>query len=396
MKKKLFIVLITLVWFCSTQAFAQTDSIKSMPTYHVGIFAPLYLDSVFSNNSFKYKQGVPKFIVPSVEFIQGAQIALDSIKLNKENIKAFIYDSKSYTQNIAALIKNKKIDSLNLIIGSVRDADYKQLADFALAKHIPFISATFPNDGGITANPYTVILNSTLKAHCEAIFSYLLQSHGTDLIFLCRQKGIQEDKITSYINQLNEQDGKALLNIQTLNADSVFSTAALQNKLDSNRQCIIIGGSLDEDFAKSLTAACYSLYPSYPITLIGMPNWDGFVALKNKNDFQDFPIYYTSPYFNGKWDNYSKMLSAVYLKKYKIKPSDMAFKGFETVLLFTTILTKYPGDVMNHLNNNTIKIFSDYNMRPVLLKKENATPDYFENKHLYFIRLLNGEKSRAW
>jgi hypothetical protein len=377
-------------------ARAQNSIEKTLPVYKVGIFAPLYLDSVFSNGSFKYNQGVPKFIVPALEFVQGAQIALDSLKPANSNVQAYIFDTKSYTQSLPALIKNNKIDSLDLIIGSVRDADYKQLADFALLKNIPFISATHPNDGGVTGNPFTLLVNSTLKAHCEAVYSYLLQSHGTDLIFLCRQKGMQEDKVAGYFKQLNEPDGRPLLNIQTLNTDSIFTTAALQSKLDSNRQCIIIGGSLDEDFAKPLAAACYKLFPAYPITLIGMPNWDGFTSLKKKADFEDFPFYYTSPYYNNKWDAYSKLLTAAYLKKYKIKPSDMAFKGFEAAQMFTTLLIKHPADFMSQLNDKTAKVFCDYNFKPVMLKKENITPDYFENKHLYFVKVLNGVKSKAW
>jgi hypothetical protein len=380
-------------------ATAQTDSVKSYPTYRVGIFAPLYLDSVFTNNNFRYNDAVPKFIMPSVDFVQGAQIALDSMQPGKENIKAAIYDSKSYAQPINTLIKNKKLDSLDLIIGSVKDVDYKQLADFALLKNIPFISVTYPNDGGVTGNPFTVILNSTLKAHCEAIYSYLLQNHGTDLIFLCRKKGSQEDKVAAYFKALNEQDGKPLLNIQTLSTDSSFTSAVLKNKLDSNRHSVVIGGSLDESFASSLAAACFGLFQIYPansITLIGMPNWDAFTSLHKKDDLQDFPIYFTSPYFNNKWDNYSKMLTAAYAKKFKTKPSDMAFKGFESVYMFTKLLTKFPDDLINHLNDKSVKIFCDYNIKPVMLKKENTTPDYLENKHLYFVKLMNGGISKAW
>ena len=392
---------LTGLFFCvASLAFlkvhAQTDSSKNLPTYRVAIFAPLYLDSVFSNTTFKYKQGVPKFIVPAVEFVQGAQIALDSMKLGKENIEASIYDSKSYTKNIAYLINAKKLDNIDLIIGSVKDADFKQLADFALAKNIPFISATYPNDGGVIANPFTVIMNSTLKAHCEAIYSYLLQNHGTDPIFLCRKKGTQEDKVAGYFKALNEQDGRALLNIQTLSTDSAFTSNFLKNKLDSNRNTIIIGGSLDESFATSIASACYNLYETYPITLIGMPNWDGFSSLHKKADFEGFPVYFTTPYFNNKWDSYSKMLTNVYLKKFKIKPADMAYKGFEAVYMFTQLLTKYPTDFMSHINDKSIKVFCDYTFKPVLLKKDNPTPDYFENKHLYFIKLLNGSTTKAW
>ena len=90
------------------------------------------------------------------------------------------------------------------------------------------------------------------------------------------------------------------------------------------------------------------------------------------------------------------MLIAPYSKKYKIKPSDMAYKGFEAVYLFTKLLCKYPNDLLNHLNDKSIKVFCDYSFRPVLLKKENPVPDYLENKHLYFIKLVNGSVSRAW
>jgi hypothetical protein len=313
------------------------------------------------------------------------------------NIKAFFYDTRSYSEPLSFLIKNNKLDSLNLLIGSVKDADYKELADFALQKNIPFISATYPNDGGVTGNPFTVLVTSTLKAHCEAIYSYILQNHGTDRIYLCRKKGVQEDKVAGYFKVLNEQDGKPLLKIQTISIDSTFSSDLLKNKLDSNRQSVIIGGSLDENFASLLATSCNDLHTSYPITLIGMPNWDGFKSLMNKDDLEDFPIYFTSPYYNSKSDSYSKILLNSYNKKFKSKlPGDMAFKGFECAYFFTKLLLKYPDDLINHLNDSPYRIFSDFNFKPVKLSSKNSIPDYFENKHLYFVKILNGATSKGW
>jgi ABC-type branched-subunit amino acid transport system substrate-binding protein len=372
---------------------AQIDTVPKAPVYRVGIFAPLYLDSVFNNNTFRYKQGVPKFIVPAVEFVQGAQIALDSLQAGSDLIEATIYDSKSYTQNVPYLIQNKKLDSLQLIIGSVKDAEYLQLAAFASQRKIPFISVSYPNVTAISANPFLVVMNPTLKSHCEAIYSYILQNHGTENIWLCRQKGTQEDMVASYFKQLNERDGKPLLEINTLTFDSSITAAKLKAKLDSNSNNVIIGGSLDETFAGNIAAACNSLHKTYPITLIGMPTWDGFNALYK---FPEFPIYYTSPYHNDKTDEFSKTLIAAYQKKYKGKPTDMAYKGFEAVYSFTKLMAMYPGDLMNHINDKSVKVFCDYNFRPVMLKKESSIPDYTENKHLYFIKILNGSISKAW
>jgi hypothetical protein len=388
------VFLITL--FALQPGSAQTAGTK-MQTYRVGLFAPLYLDSVFApTGTFRFKEGMPKFIMPAVDFVNGVQIGFDSLQLDNVNINAYIFDTKSYTEPLATLIKSKKIDNLDLIIGSVRDVEYRQLADFAFANNIPFISATYPNDGGVTSNPFVVILNSTLKAHCEAIYSYLLQNHGTDKIFLCRKKGTQEDKIATYFKTMNEQEGKSLLSIQTLNFDSTISPDYLKLKLDSNRQTVFIGGSLDENFALNLTTASYALYQQYPIKLIGMPNWDAFRSLVKKDAFTDFPIYFTTPYFNTKGDSYSKILTDAYAKKLNGRPSDMAFKGFECAQLFTRLLAKYPADLINHLNDKSYKIFTDYNFRPVMLTKGVTAPDYYENKHLYFIKILNGSSYKAW
>ena len=154
----------------------------------IAVFAPMYLDSVFKNNMQDIDKSIPKFIMPAIEFTQGARIALDTLSLNGKHAEAYIYDSKSFTQPISWLIKYKKLDSIDLIIGSVKDPDYHELAAFALQKNIPFVSATYPNDGGIIGNPFLLIANSTLKSNCEGIFSYLLQKHGTDKIYIIKKK----------------------------------------------------------------------------------------------------------------------------------------------------------------------------------------------------------------
>ena len=164
-----------------------------------------------------------------------------------------------------------------------------------------------------------------------------------------------------------------------------------------NRKNIIIGGSLDEAFAGSLASSCFKVSGTYPITLIGMPNWDGMAAFHKKDALKDFPVYFSTPYFNNKWNTPSKLVLNAYTRKYKSKPSDMAFKGYEAAVLFSQLLRKYPGNIMSNLNSKTTGTICEYNFRPVLLKKDNTSgADYFENKHLYLVKLLNGAVTKAW
>ncbi len=389
MKKSIPITIGFLLLMLSS-GFGQQTPLK---TYRVGIFSALYLDSVFSNTEYNYGKKFPKFTQQGLDFVQGAEIALDSLPLPNGNIIATVFDSKASVNNIPSLITNHKLDSLDLIIGSVKDIDFIDLAKFAKQKNIPFISATYPNDGGIVENPFLVIVNPTLRAHCETIYSYLLQNHGTDKIFLCRKKGSQEDKITDYFKLINGTDGKPLLNIQTLNFEDDFSK--LVNNLDSNRKTIIIGGSLNETFTTGLVNAVYQLKNSYPIEIIGMPNWDAFSFLK-KSTLKDLPVYYTTAFINNKANAFTKEIVQVYAKKFKGVPSDMAYKGFESVYIFARLVTRYPDDFMSHLNEYAYKVFNDYNFKSVYVNKKTKIPDYFENKRLYFMKILNGKTSRAW
>ena len=144
MKKKIFTAFFLLAFFGIKNLYAQYDTALKQPVYRVGIFAPLYLDSVFNKNTFRYKQGIPRFIAPAVDFVQGALTALDSLQAGNDTIHASVFDTKSYIEKIPELIKNKKLDSLNLIIGSVRDEDYLQLAAFAQEKNIPLFLPHFP------------------------------------------------------------------------------------------------------------------------------------------------------------------------------------------------------------------------------------------------------------
>mgnify|MGYP003330640410 CR=1 FL=1 len=385
--KKLFFIYVLLC--CCSFAHAQS-------TRKVGLFAPLYLDSVFKDNNYQYGKKFPRFALQGIDFVQGAQIALDSFPIANCTIDLSIFDSKADSLSVDSLINSGRLNGLNMIIGAIKDNELTRLAAFAKTKNIPFISATYPNDAGITANPNVVILNSTLKTHCEGIFSYLLQNNSNDNIIHVRQSGNQEDRVASYFNAINKPDNKPLLKIKTMNLDSNY--AILKTALDSTRKNVIICGSLDEDFASAIAGIIASSPKKYDIMLIGMPNWESFGAFgKNQREaWKDLSIYYTSAYYNEKSDNLSLMLIDTYLKNYKGKPSEAAYKGFECMYLFSRLLNLYPENFTQHLNDHAFKVFSDFNFMPSRQSSVSGAINYYENKHLFFLKKSKGIVTKDW
>lgn len=361
-------------------------------TFRVGVFAPVYLDSAFNGNIYRYGKNFPRFTFAGLEFMQGAQIALDSLSFNGATIEATFFDTQS--KDFSNQLNRENFGPFDLLIGSVREMDYNLLAALARKNNIPFVSVTYPNDGGVTSNPFLMILNATLKSHCESIYSYVLQQYSSHKIIFCTKSGTQEERVMEYFQSFNSPDGSPLMEMNVVNIDQ--GTDKLLSVLDSNRNNIIVGASLDESFAKQLGRQSMLWNKKYNIKLIGMPNWDGIFNLRNAKNNPDYPVYFTSAFYNAKDDEYSAMLENTYQQKFKISPSDYAQKGFESIAVFVKMLTEHPNDFMSYINHAGYRVFTNFNFKPVKVTAEAKIPDYFENKHLYFMKSENGKISRAW
>lgn len=388
----LFTVLLA---FGFIESKAQDSAMLPLPTYKVAVFSPMYLDSVFSGTTYRLGKNVPKFALPGLEFAEGARIAFDSMAVLNGNIQASIFDSKSSGMPVSRLLASGQLNDYKLIIGNVRDAEYTQLAQFAKDHRIPFISAVLPNDGGVTDNPYLAINNPTLRGHCEAIYSYLLTTNSASNILLVRRAGAQEDKVEEYFRSMNNPDGTNLLKIKTIRIDNDLTK--INYELDSTKNNVVIGGSLNTQFASALAEQCSRLNTNYPIMLIGMPNWDAMPIFRSKDKLQDFPVYFTTPYYNNEYDGTSKRIQTAYKRKMKVAPTDLVYKGFELAYVYARLLSLYPNNFMEHMNDYSYKIFTDFNFKPVYLDKVlDGTPDYYENKRLYLMKVLNGITSKVW
>lgn len=386
--KKLFLI-VGLMNFFVLMCHAQIISSPTPRTLKVAVLAPMYLDSTFSSGS-NDDNSIPRYVMPGLEFIQGAEIAFDTLSAEGFKVEAHLIDSKSSFYSISWMIKYGRLDNMNLLIGSVKEPEYSQLATFAAQKKIPFISVTYPNSGGIRKDSFLTIVNSTLKAHCEGIYSYLVQKHGLDNIYLVKRKN--ENRIEDYFKEINQTEPKQLLRFKTISFDEI-NADDLRRQIDTTKPVVLIGASLNETFALMLADAAYAIQKNNKLSLIGMPNWDGFRDLYKKSRYTDFPIRFTTPHWDDNNNEFSSFLGNEYFTKYRAKPGDMAYKGFEAAYYFTNILLHYPDNFIDHLNEDQFAAFHTFNFRPVYLSNP-TYPDYFENKHLFIMQILNGQLVR--
>ena len=371
------IALLILLLSCSYTNYAQNTS-SSQERKTIIVFIPLEIDGAFNGTDYILgNNNLPKTMLPGLDFYNGVLMAVDSLKKSSATFDIRIIDTKQKNNSLTTLLTDSGLQKPALIISAVTNkADTKLIADFALAQQTPMVSAVFPNDAGVTNNPFFTILNPTLKTQCEAIYNYIQTNFSKNTILYLKKKGTTEDYIQNIIQGDNNKTKQSFVNIDI--QDSI-TFANIVPYLDSTKQNILLCGSLKESFGAAVVKTLNE-HPAYKTTVIGMPTWDGEKSLNVPN----VEIIYASPYyFNGN-EKLLKQLKSSYKQKYLGRPSDQFFKGYETMLYFTT-----------SLSSKISPAFNTFKITPVYNADNKSQVDYQENKNLYFFRKQNGQIKSA-
>lgn len=381
MKKHLFLSLLVMVGCLAANA----------QRHKIAIFTPLYLDSAFSYaGDYRFGKTFPKFLNAGVEFYQGVQLAIDSLQRRGAPLEVFVYDSKSTTVPMAQRMSSPEMADVEMVIAQSNTAETKLLADIALSRKIPFVSASLPNDAGVVNNPYFVVLNTTLLGHIEGIYHLLQRSYAGDNIVLFRKSGLQEDAIRNHFVEFGRNTAATPLKIKMVDVSQNFTPQMLAAHMDSTRRNVIIAGSMDEDFGLALAKSLTPLARSYQTVLMGMPTWDNFNF--NRPEFKALDVVYTTPFFYNRLTPLESKLGSAFEKEIGSRPTDNFFRGYEVTMRFSLLLSDTQKDIASNLTQKGNPVFSRFDIQPVFKDKRSMTLDYFENKALNFVRVTGGFK----
>lgn len=384
--RKNWIVSFLLFLACAymTPVSAQTDTSRR----HIAIFAALYLDSAFdASGNYRYDKNFPKMINPGLEFYEGAQMAIDSMEHEGLKMDIHIYDTKGANRKFDSVLNSEELRTMNMIIGHVTTAnEANQLARVAASLGIPFINANYPNASGVTANPHYVVLNPTLQTHSAGIYRYLQRNYSLGEITVFRKKG--DEQMKNLFTEF-EKTTAVKLKMKYVYLENNFTSEQLQSYLKTDKPNICVAGSLDATFAQNLCAHLASLTTNTPITIIGMPTWD--LIDFEKSQYKGLEIIYSTPFYIA---STGKLASSVYedfRTMFYSRPSDMVFRGFETVYHFAHLVNLYGKNVGTYLNDKKFMLFNEYDIQAALNKGTvPATLDYYENRKLYFVKKIDG------
>src|SRR5581483_11264348 len=103
---------------------------------------------------------------------------------------------------------------------------------------------------------------------------------------------------------------------------------------------------------------------------------DGLKPVYNTTN-ENLDIVYSTPYNYPRTDETINALTTEYRAKFNGRPSDMFFKGFESMYCFSKLLLKYHNDLLNNLSDTSFHISNAYKFQPANNSSDiTSIPDY--------------------
>jgi len=220
------------------------------------------------------------------------------------------------------------------------------------------------------------------------MYRFIQKNYALAPVVVFRKKGAQEDRLKSYFDDITKSTSSVPLKIKFVTLDNLFSPEDIKEHLEKDVKTVCIAGSLDVNFGQLLTSQLASLYEDYQSVIFGMPTWWDLTDF-SKPEYKNVEVFYTSPFYISDSNKLFANIIADYKSRFYSRPTDMFFRGYETVYHFAHLLLLNGRNIGSSLSDKRYKIFTDFDIQPVLNPKTN-TLDYFENKKIYFIKKVNG------
>ena len=351
--------------------------------YNVAVFTPMFLDSVDISTRLTR---IPKFMRPGIDFYQGVEIAADTLRRKGYHFDIHVFDSRSKYMNIKNVINSDKLDSMDLIIGNASVKDLKLLAEYSQKKEINFVSAVSPSSAGQDFNPYFTILQPTLKTHVQELHRTVVKKYPEDNVVYIHGDKRSELNALRYFEEDELSPIPARFHKMQLNGTQI-DMESLKSLLDSNYHTTIILGTLSPKTSYKILKQLVPLAKETRLKVFGMPTMEMINTLKKTTSFPNMKIYFTTAFVKEKFSPATKYILNSYARKMGGSPTDLVYKGFESLYFFANMMNLHGVPFNEHIKDNRYSFLTPYKIFPV---KEKGKFKFYENKYLYMLSYENG------
>lgn len=312
-----------------------------------------------------------------LEFYEGLLVAVDEWKSKGFTPEIKVYDTQNDPKQVEQLLAAPDLKKSDLIIGPLYNSELKPVAAFAKQHHIYHFSPISPSNQVAEDNPYYVVVNPSVEAHCKAIYEFAKKQPHSKIIAVASNKPNEIALSQRFMTFGNSPEGYSLPSVTSmLTADNI------ETKLSSTEHNIIVMTTFSELPVIEWVNNLYALRKKYDITLFGMPNWLDMPNI-DLNYLAALDFHYTTEFWVNENGSEHQYFYNSFTQKYGNKPTKFAAKGYDLMRYVGDLWRAYQGDVANAIHITTRGVYTDFSFGTTIQGGNNT---YLENREVHIVR----------
>jgi hypothetical protein len=308
------------------------------------------------------------------------------------NLRIMVYDVDQQSYKTRQALSDPEFKRSDLIIGPFLKNSFAEVASYAQENQIPIVNPLTQRRDILEGNPWVFKITPSVESQVATIGKLVKRDFSDNNVILYTASRYQDADLTE---QIRETVQSALIAdsppVKTVDYASDSIRGFLQYASRTSQNLIIIY-SEGEAFPMALLSKLNAVKADYPVTVVGMPEWDKFSILESS-----YLLNLNTHIFMGSHINYDsenvKDLVRRYRGDYFDEPLTYAFSGFSTGYYFLQALYSYGKNFPECLDDLKISLPGNQFQ---FVKQENGGYDnvFWNIMQYYDYRLV--DRSVSW
>lgn len=293
------------------------------------------------------------------EYYEGVLLALNELKAQNVSVDLYTYDTKGNTATLNTILNKGELKNMDIIIGGVRSANIKLLADYAAKNNIRLVVPFANKVDQVFNNPNIYQVNTPQSyLYSEAYEHFIRKFKGMNVIFLDTNNG-DKDK-NEFISGLKKELKDNRFTYSQVSINTQTPPEKLIAAMDTLSESIFIPVSGKNSALAQIFPTLLQVRRSHPniqMHLFGYPEWQTYTQEYLSNFYELDTYFYSSFYTNNLFPaavQFSKNYRNWYGKEMANSYPKYGMLGYDTAYFFLKGLAQQGNKLEDNLDRISV------------------------------------------
>ena len=315
---------------------SENNFIKSDKKFKIALLLPFYKnlnDTLVA--SFEDKEEAEQIVLGkskmALEFMQGIDLALDSVNKIGMNINVHVLDTRNDSVKVLEIIKSNVLDTMDLIIGPIYSRNMDLVSKkYGSDKNKILVSPLSKSSEFLKNHTSTYQINTPFKNQSKILSDFIEKKFNSQNIIICYDEA--EKGLALYMERKLD---KSKNNILKMNMIYTHIDSIRDQFLDTQ---IVILPSNNRAFVSRMLGTLGGIDSVF--TVFGLSNIKNYDHLDIEN-LMHLDTHFPDPYYFNPNSKRDSLFLYGFEEKFQSTPSRFSFVGYNTIMHFCIDKSRY-------------------------------------------------------